>query len=297
MDIIRLETPADTEKYTAPRTDDESPFFIPEYGRTYSGTPCYQLRLESPVACIQYVLSGSGIVMCDDTLYAVRKGDTFLLPEGSSQIYYSHADNQFERIWVNFRGELARALFKIYDLKDIVVYKGTDTSHLLLEIQEVCSRAENPQEYKNRSALLFLELVQFLAAHREQKPESIPALEQLRLYINRHITRKLSLSDLAEQFSFSEEHIIRIFRKAYGITPHQYIIQSRIRLAMIMLKNTDDSVEEISEKLCFCDPHHFSAQFLKHVGYRPSRFRKLFQDPGSAPAPDKKHPLKADIKC
>ena len=103
VDIIALEHPK-TEKYYAPKTQDTQPFFITEYGRTRIGIPCYQLRLQSPVSCVQYVVSGSGVIVTDTDVYPVQTGDTFLLPEGDTQIYYSNVDNRFERIWLNFKG-------------------------------------------------------------------------------------------------------------------------------------------------------------------------------------------------
>ena len=54
----------------------------------------------------------------------------------------------------------------------------------------------------------------------------------------------IKLCNLAIHFYLTEEHIIRTFKKTYGITPHQYILQSKIRIAMIMLRSTKDSIEE-----------------------------------------------------
>ena len=50
MNLIDLETPASAERYSAPPTDDRHPFYITAYGKTYPGTPCYQLRPASPVS-------------------------------------------------------------------------------------------------------------------------------------------------------------------------------------------------------------------------------------------------------
>ena len=273
MNIIDLETPNNTEKYFAPQTDNMYPFYITEYGKTYRNIPCYQLRMDSPIGCAQYVISGSGIIICNQNIYTVQEGDTFLLPEKANQIYYSNPDNQFERIWINFKGELAQTLLDIYNLNGMVVFKNTNTLDIFTEIHEKCKALHNPTEYKNQTSQLFLKLIQFLSDNKKTEKKTNSEIEQIRAYIDCNITKNIKISDIAQNFSFSQEHIIRIFKKYYGITPHRYILESKIRLAMIMLKTTDMRIDEIAEKLSFSDSHHFSTQFKKVVGYKPSLYR------------------------
>ena len=278
MNIIDLETPNNTEKYFAPETDNMYPFYITEYGKTYRNIPCYQLRMDSPIGCAQYVISGSGIIICNQNIYTVQEGDTFLLPEKTNQIYYSNPDNQFERIWINFKGELAQTLLDIYNLNDTIVFKNVNTLDIFTEIHEKCKTLNNPTEYKNQTSQLFLKLIQFLADNKQTTTQTTNDIEQIRLYIDFNITENLKISDIAQNFSFSQEHIIRVFKKYYGITPHRYILESKIRLAMIMLKMTDMRIDEISEKLSFSDSHHFSTQFKRLVGYKPSLWRNSLQN-------------------
>ena len=278
MNIIDLETPSNTEKYFSPETDNMHPFYITEYGKTYRNIPCYQLRMDSPIGCAQYVISGSGIIICNQNIYTVQEGDTFLLPEKTNQIYYSNPDNQFERIWINFKGELAQTLLDIYNLNDTIVFKNVNTLDIFTEIHEKCKTLSNPTEYKNQTSQLFLKLIQFLADNKQTTTQTTNDIEQIRLYIDFNITENLKISDIAQNFSFSQEHIIRVFKKYYGITPHRYILESKIRLAMIMLKMTDMRIDEISEKLSFSDSHHFSTQFKRLVGYKPSLWRNSSQN-------------------
>lgn len=273
MNIIDLETPLNTEKYFGPKTDNLYPFYITEYGKTYRNIPCYQLRMDSPIGCVQYVISGSGIIICNNNIYTAHEGDTFLLPQGSDQIYYSNPDNQFERIWINFKGELAHAMLDIYKINDIVVFRNTNTLDIFTEIHEVCKNQNDPAKYKNQTSQLFLKLIQFLADNKQTTSKITSDIEQIRLYIDCNITENIKISDIAQKFSFSQEHIIRVFKKIYGITPHRYILESKIRLGMIMLKMTDMCVDEIAEKLNFSDSHHFSTQFKKLMGYTPSLYR------------------------
>jgi hypothetical protein len=150
MNIIDLETPKNTEKYFAPKCKTEEPFIITEYGKTLRGTPCYQLRMESPISTLQYVISGSGVIICNDALYTVRAGDSFLLREGQNQVYYSGTDNQFERIWLNFKGSLAKSLIDIYKISDTVVFRGTDILDLMEDTVNSCKACKKEKEYKEK---------------------------------------------------------------------------------------------------------------------------------------------------
>lgn len=274
MDIIGLETPVSSEKYLAPKTEDTSPFWIPEYGKTHLGTPCYQLRLNSPLSCFQYVISGSGVLLCNGRLLTVKTGDSFYLPAGTDHIYYSGPDHCFSRLWINVTGPLCKALAEVYGISGHVVFPDCDTSLLLSRLHTLCAGAKTPEEYKQSTAPVFLELIQHLAAHRSNAPHPPAPVEEIRLYLDRHIRENPKLSDIAAHFSFSPEHLIRLFRKTYGITPHRYILQSRIRMAMILLRTTNTPVSRISDQLGFSDPHHFSAAFQLSVGLRPSAYRK-----------------------
>ncbi len=95
-----------------------------------------------------------------------------LLPEGSSQIYYSNPDNCFERIWINFKGVLAQDMLKIYGISDTVVFKNADTSDIFCENSQAMQTAKDPKEYKNITSRLFLELVQFLSDNKNSAPKN-----------------------------------------------------------------------------------------------------------------------------
>ena len=156
----------------------------------------------------------------------------------------------------------------------MVVFRNVNTLDIFTEIHEKCKSLHDPSEYKNQTSQLFLKLIQFLGDNRQTTIETTSDIEQIRLYIDCNITENIKISDIAQNFSFSQEHVIRIFKKNYGITPHRYILESKIRLAMIMLKMTDMRIDEIAEKLSFSDSHHFSTQFKKLMGHTPSLYRK-----------------------
>lgn len=274
MNLVDLLYPTTAQICRAPETADKFPFFVSLYGRTFEDTPCYQIRMNSNTSCIQYVISGSGVIISDRAVYKVESGDTFMLLEGKDQIYYSNPDNKFARLWINFEGELSKSLLDIYGISDITVFKNTDCSTIMQKMLDTCKKYINPEEYKKETAKVFFELVQFLSEFKDHSLMIDSKEDEIRRYIDLHIMENIKLDDLAEKFHFSKEHIVRSFKKSYGITPHRYIIESKIRIAMIMLINTNNSIEDISTSLGFSDPHHFSASFNSLVKTRPSVYRK-----------------------
>lgn len=274
-DIVSLASPESAERYHAPEGAPREPFYLSECGRTYAGTPCYQIRLSSTIASLQYVVSGSGVLICNERLYTAKAGDAFLLPAGSDQIYYSNADNDFGRIWINLRGALVASLPDAYGLAAQVVFRAVDIRAEMEGVVDACRKATDAVTYQNTAARLYLAIVQKLVTVKGEEQSEGP-MERVRYYIDTHITEDLKLADVARVLGYSPEHLCRRFGRTYGITPHSYILQSRLRMAMVMLSTSDRSVAQIAEALRFSDARHFSAQFLSHVGMRPSAYRRRY---------------------
>lgn len=261
--------------HTPPKIDDENPFWVPQYGYSSKENPGHEIRINSDVSCIQYVLSGSGVVISDRFTTKVTKGDTFLLLEGSDQNYYSDPDDPIEKIWFNFRSKLSIDIIKAYGLDNTIVFRNLHTEELISQMHNVCdNNFDNPKKCQHEMLIHFIRIIQFLSDNKPVNDTSEIA-DYLRYYIDSHITENLKLDDIAKNANISKEHLIRLFKKKYGTTPHQYMIQCRVKIASSMLKITNLSIEQISDKLNYCDPHHFSEQFAKAAGCRPSEYRRI----------------------
>jgi methylphosphotriester-DNA--protein-cysteine methyltransferase len=57
-----------------------------------------------------------------------------------------------------------------------------------------------------------------------------------RLFIDSHYAAAIDLDNIADEALFSKFHFIRLFKKIYGLTPHQYLIHVRIEKAMHLLR-------------------------------------------------------------
>jgi AraC family transcriptional regulator len=91
------------------------------------------------------------------------------------------------------------------------------------------------------------------------------------------IAEPLALPDLADEAEMSRYHFLRVFRKVVGATPHQFVLATRLRLAMIRLRRTDEPVSAIAYDVGFGDLPEFTRRFLRFAGVTPSVFRSLPQ--------------------
>ncbi len=83
-----------------------------------------------------------------------------------------------------------------------------------------------------------------------------------------------TVADLCEKLNYSRIHLNRLFKKDFGCTPHEYLIQTKLRYASSLLINSEMSINEIAMKIGFSNPSQFNADFKKEFGATPGTYRK-----------------------
>lgn len=83
----------------------------------------------------------------------------------------------------------------------------------------------------------------------------------------------LSVSDLARAAAMSPYHFLRTFRAVVGITPHQFILHTRLHRAAIRLRRTSESISTIAFAAGFGDLSTFNRRFVRFMGCSPSAYR------------------------
>lgn len=100
-------------------------------------------------------------------------------------------------------------------------------------------------------------------------------LRQARALMDAGYTAPLNLDQIARQAHFSRFHFIRLFRLAYGQTPHQYLVRRRIAKAKELLAAGQLTVTEVCLAVGFQSLGSFSSLFTRAVGQPPQRYRAL----------------------
>ena len=92
-------------------------------------------------------------------------------------------------------------------------------------------------------------------------------------YIRKHYAENLTLEQVAQSAFVSPYYLSHLFRAELDLTFSEYVLRFRINMAKKMMKEGNEKVQTIAEKVGFLDPNYFSKQFKRLVGVSPKKFR------------------------
>jgi AraC family transcriptional regulator len=94
-------------------------------------------------------------------------------------------------------------------------------------------------------------------------------------YIHQNYAGDVSLADIAGAAHLSPYHLTRVFKKAAGVSPHQYLLQVRVNSARSLLTAGagDRSLAEIAAAVGFADQSHLTRHFKRVFGVTPKQLR------------------------
>jgi AraC family L-rhamnose operon regulatory protein RhaS len=96
------------------------------------------------------------------------------------------------------------------------------------------------------------------------------------LYLHANYQDKITLTDLTRRFNINRTTLTERFNQATGSPVMSYLIQLRVRVAALMLRDTSLPIAEIGERVGFRDITHFGRTFRKLTGYTPADYRQRY---------------------
>lgn len=123
---------------------------------------------------------------------------------------------------------------------------------------------------------IVLEIIAAVAAHvtkTERVEDRADVFSDVREYIDKHYTERLTLTALARRVHVSEAHFCRAFKARFGVAPIAYQQELRAEAAKNLLLSTDLRCKEIASRLGYADVYCFSKAFKKCTGLSPSELR------------------------
>lgn len=138
-----------------------------------------------------------------------------------------------------------------------------------------------------RSRSFFLELLFYIDRLRQSsmkesgitslmlsQKETFETVRCILAYMNENISERITLATLTQKFGINRNRLNEMFTESTGKTAMQCLLQMRLKLAALMLKNTELPIKEIAYRTGFCDLSYFTKTFKTSFGFTPSRYRK-----------------------
>jgi AraC-like DNA-binding protein len=120
-------------------------------------------------------------------------------------------------------------------------------------VDAVSDRARKPAEVRARDRRRAVETAQWIEANSHQP---------------------IDLDAAANQAGTSAFHFLRLFARVLGVTPHQYLVRSRLRHAARLLADEDTAITDIAYDVGFGDLSNFVRTFHRAAGVSPGAFRE-----------------------
>lgn len=227
---------------------------------------------------IAFVLSGEGVLIYNGIEHRLVEGQGLFIDSHNPHMFRCDPNNPWSVLWINFNGVSASYYYELFKSVYGTVFLPHSLNDLVTIVYEVI--ANNSHKSVNTeiiNAKLITDILTIVIAN----PNIIGPVEnyssQMKSvleYIDSHFTENINLDDISTAFYINKYYLTREFKKEYGETIFQHIIQRRINYAKELLSSTDKSIEEIARQSGFNDQSNFSRQFKKCEGISALAFRK-----------------------
>jgi AraC-like DNA-binding protein len=118
-----------------------------------------------------------------------------------------------------------------------------------------------------------------IATGTQRRPVTVTDRDRRRavesaLWIEQYSHQEVDLERLASEAGLSSFHFLRVFAAVTGVTPHQYVVRSRLRRAAQLLADEERSITDVAGDVGFGDLSNFVRTFHRAAGVSPRGYRR-----------------------
>lgn len=224
---------------------------------------------------MMYILKGTCFVTVGSHTMQAMAGQLILL-----DCYAPHAygtDSGFEALWIHFDGPMARSFYEtIVSEKGSLLYPAhPDAIHSSLYNIYDTFRSRAPIAEDQISGTITNILTDLLSSENTQQVsgQTQIGISEAISHINKYFYKPITLQELADIAALSPYYFSRVFARETGMTPHKYLISTRMANAKFLLKTSLMSVKEVAFHSGFSDESGFCTAFKKQEGMTPKEYR------------------------
>ena len=238
---------------------------------------------------IHAVISGKGILDYAGKRWEIREGQIFILFPGEETTYYADRNDPWYYCWIGFQGASAAKIVESIGVSSQTpVLTLNDVIKIESGIRKMLEARDLTMEGQLRRNAGLLEILSDLIRERAERAESDSITniysysEYAVRYINNHFSEKIRIQDLADHIGISRSYLVKLMKLETGMSPQEYLIETRMRRASDLLSRTNDSIKVVAAECGYEDALAFSKVFKSRFGLNPTEYREKYSKNSSA---------------
>lgn len=230
-----------------------------------------------------YIVDGAGQFQINDRLFPVRAHQLVVVNPNVIHTEVSLESHPLEYIVLGIEG----LEFTISDTSEgsFCVYTFDGNNDVLPCMRKILTEMQNRESNFQILCQAYMDII-VVQLMRNASVSAVPIHSRLpanrqcatvKRYIDHHYKENLTLDELAEKVSISKYHMAHAFKREYGVSPINYIIDCRIQEGKRLLAETDLAPSQIASILGFSSSSYFCKTFSNIEGTSPTEYRKANQ--------------------
>lgn len=235
----------------------------------------------TPYYYLMFVLDGEGTFIQNNRTYTLRKNDLFCLFPQVTHEYYTNPDKPLTKLFVAFDGKGALKLLERTGLYPQQPHQAgllnEEAVGLLWSLARLISEGEAGYTDLRRLSLFYqlFDCLSHLALDAKPAAEQADSwLLKGKEFLSTHFRDGITVEQVSQYIGIDRTHFSKQFRKAFQLSPVQYIQQLKIKEAKLLLSQTDYKISEIAQSVGYPDVFSFSRAFKKLTGCSPNGYRR-----------------------
>lgn len=219
-----------------------------------------------------FVEKGNMEILLDNNNYTTQSGQVVILDCYIPHSYSAASDTK--TLWIHFDGPYARNYYETIRSSVGNVITPSNFRNMYQKLLDLFKDFKNLDIPSDASmSITILTILQELLDSGKEPAGTLEGIKKATSYIAENFKDKISLEQLAQVAGFSPYYFTRVFKKETGLTPHQYLISTRISAAKYLLSTTNQQIAQIAFGCGFDDVSSFCYTFKKVEKITPSEYR------------------------
>lgn len=233
---------------------------------------------------IHYIIKGKGIfASANNSAVTLHAGDVFILPKGVPCFYKADGEEPWTYFWIGLSGIKIRAMLAGSSLSNKYYLRQVQDSRFYESLEKLFKAVHYESTFTNELLIESLIYQTFYHLNIEYPAQKIrkhytssKQLEKAVHFLNDNYgDHSCTITFMCQKLLLSRSYVYNLFKNEFSLSPQQYLLKIRMEDAKSQLKNSNNTIQQISASVGYLDEFTFSKAFKRYSSFSPKIYRHM----------------------